>query len=1061
MAITINATVPDMFPGRKVTVSGTASSSSGTITEIHLVVNGCRVQSTDSSPFAFDFVPECGTYVVSVQALDSVADSASTVAETKTIAAKMFMEYWRDLSFWNVPEHEEDVVVDSDFSELVITSPAQHNTVRVHNHRVLSSEFTGTDAYTESDTVRFPITLSQPQAGFSYDVRLPSLHQGSSYEHHGQCPSLHVNNAGIRPVRFPTTTTDWDGSILLAHGSTYIVELAQRQMRIFASNGTTLLAESPYATYPLEPLLWPTTCFDNQVYRFGGFMLSKTGIQEATVRIGRIEYVPSSSSLLVPDFVCSFSSYQHATSITVGFSSSTPGMKVAYSLDGYSPLRSRNTLFCEITDTVSVTQSCIFKALLVAKSDMYTHSPTSNPIPGTSLECSQYLVIGDPIQTSVPLVSARQAGGPEQLFIVVVEKTDPSSVLYYTTNGTNPTIGSSVYTHPIVIEATTDFRVVARASGKTDSHVVSRTFTVQASVTPNPGHLDGSTLVEPMQSFANWRINSISTPFSVIGLHNDDYLGTGASTGMRTLICGRNAMNDLGYCEVSCLYNTGTSLPSRMYRLGNSEPSQDAEHGIDFRYDSSYFDAASTAFWQCYVGLIGDRGWNTKLVMGWDTAANPQLVYETEMQRHRMTGNTKRSVGIGGFDFQTRSSNIRPYVYMESLVPEFTRILVRCGRKLVGGNTYTRYVCIRVCADAAWNGKIVYDSGWLLNTGIGAATQRPRIALQARRGEAYHAAAPVLLLGTFLGEKSVSESVLDTYMLYGTATVPAPLSLSYHKPAYGSVDDATVQATVSSPNGTELLWMEHRNLDPVANTTSTQIISGDSNIVPKNTKPRLTYSKLLPTHAHHSVIPIWSQEQTVDLTYPIAEVMQVTNVNSKGFTVSYKQYGSPTNFQLIVVDDDLIHPITAASNVYYDKHFSVGPGTHKIKIRQHDTTTARTAQAVFDSDELTVVVPSLVDIISASMLPATQAGVGQSVAFSAIVIGENPTYLWDFGDGSVSTQSAPTHVYTRSGSYRIRLTVSSNNETAFTTFPQALQIYGSENNQADMVQPGLSSLKVS
>ena len=55
--------------------------------------------------------------------------------------------------------------------------------------------------------------------------------------------------------------------------------------------------------------------------------------------------------------------------------------------------------------------------------------------------------------------------------------------------------------------------------------------------------------------------------------------------------------------------------------------------------------------------------------------------------------------------------------------------------------------------------------------------------------------------------------------------------------------------------------------------------------------------------------------------------------------------------------------------------------------------------------------------------PATQQALGDTVAFSANASSPNLSYLWDFGDGSSSTEIAPTHVYTRAGIFTVRLTV--------------------------------------
>ena len=55
--------------------------------------------------------------------------------------------------------------------------------------------------------------------------------------------------------------------------------------------------------------------------------------------------------------------------------------------------------------------------------------------------------------------------------------------------------------------------------------------------------------------------------------------------------------------------------------------------------------------------------------------------------------------------------------------------------------------------------------------------------------------------------------------------------------------------------------------------------------------------------------------------------------------------------------------------------------------------------------------------------PAAQQALGDAVAFSANASNPDFSYLWDFGDGSTSTEVAPTHVYSRAGMFTVRLTV--------------------------------------
>jgi len=48
-----------------------------------------------------------------------------------------------------------------------------------------------------------------------------------------------------------------------------------------------------------------------------------------------------------------------------------------------------------------------------------------------------------------------------------------------------------------------------------------------------------------------------------------------------------------------------------------------------------------------------------------------------------------------------------------------------------------------------------------------------------------------------------------------------------------------------------------------------------------------------------------------------------------------------------------------------------------------------------------------------------------TVQFTDRSLGNNLTYLWNFGDGKTSTEKNPSHVYTEAGTYTVRLTVNS------------------------------------
>ena len=68
--------------------------------------------------------------------------------------------------------------------------------------------------------------------------------------------------------------------------------------------------------------------------------------------------------------------------------------------------------------------------------------------------------------------------------------TTPSSTIYYTTNGTDPTTGSSVYSSAIAVNATTTIKAIAVADGLDNSDIASATYTLKCT-TPSITIPDG------------------------------------------------------------------------------------------------------------------------------------------------------------------------------------------------------------------------------------------------------------------------------------------------------------------------------------------------------------------------------------------------------------------------------------------------------------------------------------------------------------------------------------------------------------------------------------------
>lgn len=78
---------------------------------------------------------------------------------------------------------------------------------------------------------------------------------------------------------------------------------------------------------------------------------------------------------------------------------------------------------------------------------------------------------------ATPIMNPTSGGYPSGTTVAITCST-PSSTIYYTTDGSIPTIGSSVYSSPIEITDGMNIKAFATASDLTDSEIASETYTV-------------------------------------------------------------------------------------------------------------------------------------------------------------------------------------------------------------------------------------------------------------------------------------------------------------------------------------------------------------------------------------------------------------------------------------------------------------------------------------------------------------------------------------------------------------------------------------------------------
>jgi hypothetical protein len=144
---------------------------------------------------------------------------------------------------------------------------------------------------------------------------------------------------------------------------------------------------------------------------------------------------------------------------TVTLASATPGASIYYTTNGTSPTSSST----KYTGAITVSGTQTIEA--IAEAAGYSNSPVT---------WATYTLV------ALPPTFSPAAGSYSSAQSVSLATATPGAAIYYTTNGTTPTISSTKYTGPITVSATQTIETIAVASGYSNSPVTWATYTLVA-----------------------------------------------------------------------------------------------------------------------------------------------------------------------------------------------------------------------------------------------------------------------------------------------------------------------------------------------------------------------------------------------------------------------------------------------------------------------------------------------------------------------------------------------------------------------------------------------------
>ena len=178
--------------------------------------------------------------------------------------------------------------------------------------------------------------------------------------------------------------------------------------------------------------------------------------------------VPVASTVATP--ALSLAGGTYSTTQTVSLSDATSGATIYYTIDGSTP----------------TTNSPIYTGPLTVSSTTTVHAiAAASGYTTSGIASATYTITASKTVAATPSFSLA-AGTYSTAVTVVIGDATPGATIYYTTNGSTPTTGSSVYVGPFVATASTTVQALAVASGYTNSAVASATYTISATVAAAP-----------------------------------------------------------------------------------------------------------------------------------------------------------------------------------------------------------------------------------------------------------------------------------------------------------------------------------------------------------------------------------------------------------------------------------------------------------------------------------------------------------------------------------------------------------------------------------------------
>lgn len=184
------------------------------------------------------------------------------------------------------------------------------------------------------------------------------------------------------------------------------------------------------------------------------------GIASLQLGLSGSGYSGPATQVSAPQFSPAAGSYGPTQNVTI--TSATVGATIRYTTDGSTPTNSVGTVY---STPVAIASTTTLKA--IAYNGVLTDSAVTTGV---------YTING---AVATPTFSPA-AGNQPAAFDATISTATGGATLYYTTNGTDPTTGSTLYSGPVNISTALTLKALGVKAGFSDSAIGSAAYTINA-----------------------------------------------------------------------------------------------------------------------------------------------------------------------------------------------------------------------------------------------------------------------------------------------------------------------------------------------------------------------------------------------------------------------------------------------------------------------------------------------------------------------------------------------------------------------------------------------------